>query len=211
MKKFLKNKVGMMAVLCVAAAMLIIVLSKVNAAGAAGNVVAAVKDIKKGTIVNESNVDELFDLSGIAESDSVDYILGTADLNGMVVAEDISCGVPVNTGMVLNEYGPISNIKNPVIMGIHAGEASQFVSGIIRRGDTINISIVDSITDECESVLEDVYVCGAYNDDGSPIEDSDGSAKSLNILVEREDEARINALLHKGIIRISKTGSGLND
>lgn len=211
MKKYIKNKIGIMAVLCVSAAMLIVLLSKVNAAGAGENVAAAVKDIRKGTIVNESNVDELFDLSGVPGSDSVDYILDTAGLNGMVVAEDISCGTLVSTGMLLKEYGPVSNIKNPVVMGIHAGEASQFVSGIIRRGDTINISIVDSVTDECESVLEDVYVCGAYNDDGSPIEDGDGSAKSLNILVEREDEARINAMLHKGIIRISKTGSGLND
>lgn len=211
MKKIMDNKAGIIAVLCMAAAAVIILLTTAGKAGAGGNVVAAVKDIKKGTVISEGNVDELFDLNGAAGSDGASYITGTDKLAGMIVAEDIPCGASVDTGMIINEYAPISNIKNPVVMGIHAGEASQFVSGIIRRGDTINISIVDSVTDECESVLEDVYVCGAYNDDGSSIEDGEGSAKSLNILVEREDETRINTLLHKGTIRISKTGSGLND
>lgn len=211
MKKLMDYKVGMIAVLCMAAAAVIILLTTAGAAGAGGYVVAAAKDIQKGTVISQSNVDELFDLNGEAGTDDIDYITGTDKLAGMIVKEDIPCGASVNMGMVMSEYGPISNIKNPVVMGIHAGEASQFVSGIIRRGDTINISIVDSVTDECESVLEDVYVCGAYNDDGSSIEGGEGSAKSLNILVEREDETRINTLLHRGTIRISKTGSGLND
>lgn len=211
MKRLGKNKAGVIALACMAAAVLIIGLSRGSAAGAGQKVVVSARDIKKGTVVSESNMDELFELSGEAGDDGTDYIEGTDELAGTVVAEDIPCGIPVSACMVMDEYGPISSIKDPVIMGIHAGDASQFVSGIIRRGDTINISVVDSASDECKGILEDVYVCGAYNDDGSPIEDDTGSAKSLNILVEREDEARINTLLHKGVIRISKTGSGLND
>ncbi|MCI8308451.1 MAG: hypothetical protein HFH14_10440 [Lachnospiraceae bacterium] len=211
MKRICSNKFGIIAVLCMAAAVLIAVLNRANAVGAGKNVIAAVQDIKKGTVISEDNVDDMFCLNGVAEKEGVEYFNGTAALTGTIAAEDIPCGATVEAGMIMNEYAPISNIKDPVIMGIHAGEASQFVSGIIRRGDTINISVVDGMTDECESVLADVYVCGAYNDDGSSIEDGEGSAKSLNILVEREDETRINALLHKGIIRISKTGCGLND
>ena len=132
MKKLMDYKVGMIAILCMAAAAVIILLTTAGAAG--GHVVAAAKDIKKGTVISESNVDELFDLNGEAGTDGIDYITGTDKLAGMIVTEDIPCGASVNMGMVMSEYGPISNIKNPVVMGIHAGEASQFVSGIIKIG-----------------------------------------------------------------------------
>jgi len=205
------SKLGFISMICVGVLCFILVISLSAKMSAKSKAVIARKDIGMGTLINEENIDELFEIGEIKDGSEEDYFTYLSDLNGSIVICDMTEGQTLTSNQLIDTYKPISDIEEPVVMGLRASDASQFVSGTLRRGDTVNLSFVDEHTGECNRVLEDVFVCGAYNDDGSMVQDDSGRAMSINIVVEKNDEKQINEYLHKGQLRISKTGSGLND
>ena len=210
MKKYNNRKTGIAVLIGISGILLICILVWSEVMKSKSKVVISECDIKKGTVLQGESIHRLFKEEELEISENESLITDISEIEGMIVAEDIGEGSVMIQEMLIADYEPVSSIKEPVVIGIHAGEAAQFVSGIIRRGDTINVSVVDEMNNECEKILENVYVCGAYNDDGTSVE-GEGSAMSLNILVEKEDEVRIHRLLNKGKIIISKTGGGLNE
>lgn len=198
------------AAICFVIIVLICVIFFVKNVSGNMKVLVAKQDIVKGKIISEEEIDELFMLDDAGQEENEEYLVNTTGLAGMIVTSDIKSGSAVTSNMISDEYEPISRLKSPIVIGIHASEPSQFVSGIVRPGDTVNISVIDSLTNECTDVLNNVYVCGAYNDDGTEAIEGD-CAMNLNILIDKSDEGIINRLITKGTIRISKAGSGLND
>ena len=202
---------GLIAIICVVLLAGIVMISYSGKLSAKSKIVIAKKNIKMGTVVSERNINTLFEIGENYDDCEVGYYTYLEDLYGVVIINDMQKGQTLTEKMVDNNYKPVLDIAEPVIMGLRAVDVSQFVSGTLRRGDTVNLSFVDEYTGECNRIMENVFVCDAFNDDGSVIEDDDGRAMSINVLVEKNDEQIINEYLHKGQLRISKTGSGLND
>ncbi len=170
------------------------------------------QSVTHGTIITESNFDEfVYIINTDKKLKPDDAISEKGDIIGRTIMYDIS-GNTVLTESILSDENEVSALmNNPVISGIRATDISQFSGGIIRKGDYIDISIVDNITGACSGVMNNVYVSGAYNSDGTLIEDNNGYAMILNILIEKEHEQHLNSMLAKGTLRICKHEAGYAD
>lgn len=183
----------------------VVIIFGVRVMGAGKSIVVARKDIVAGTIIDENNVSDIFMISKSKEdTDSVD----ASDLSllyGKIIAKNIKSDSIISDDMLLDKYGPISDITDPVTIGIRADDAASFVSGTVRQGDIINVSVIDNTTKKCETILKNVYVTGAYLDDGTIAEDT-GCATILNILVDSSMESFVNEKIGNGLVRISRMG-----
>lgn len=178
----------------------------VRSKGKGDGVVVAKAAIDIGTIIDENNLDDLFEVKkidkGIIPENAVKdkkYMLGKRII---IKIED-------NTIMqkyyVNNPDNEVKKMNNPVIMGLKVSDMSQMVCGTLRKDDLIDISVINSQSDECIDVIRNVLVSECYNSDGTIITD-EGCATCITIVVEKNDEQYINEMLHLGELRICKAG-----
>ncbi len=168
------------------------------------SVMAAASDISMGTIITEENVDILAVVKNIAEQDIEDNMLKD---KAELIGKTVSCNMAADSIFTSDVMGEEANNRaamiNPVVAGVRASDISQFSGGIIRAGDYIDISVVDSNTGKCSNVISNVYVTEAFNSDGTAIEDN-GCAMILNVLIEKESEQYLNEMLATGSIRVCR-------
>ena len=88
---------------------------------------------------------------------------------------------------------------------LQPGSISNAVGGILRRGDRITISVTGTEDLEYEGIMfEDIYISKAMGDDGTEVTE-DGTTSMFNIVMNQEDEQRLNEMISKGgTIRICK-------
>lgn len=110
----------------------------------------------------------------------------------------------------------LHEISDPVETSINATDLSQLVGGILREGDTIDISVIG---DEGQLVYElrDVYVTKAFDSSGQIIDEnlneagdgttSNENAMIINVIIEKSDEALLDQQLSNGVVRIAKTNN----
>lgn len=173
-------------------------------------VITASAYINRGTVITEENIDSLVTVKNVdAEMKTDDVIIDKAQILGKTVSCDISQGSIFSQSVISDEANMKAVMANPVIAGIRASDISQFSGGIIRTGDYIDISVVDNSTGKCSNIISNVYVTGAFNSDGTAIED-EGCAMILNVLIEKENEQYLNEMLSMGTVRICKLERGMN-
>lgn len=171
-------------------------------------VVTSRSDIKCGTVITKENIAELFYIKSVS-SDLLPqcFYKNASELDGMTIKSDLSANTIIQDNFVAEDVNPLYRMKNPVISGIKASDISQFAGGVIRKGDLVNISVIDGTTNECMSVLNNVYVTGAYNSDGTDIADDASCAMALNILIESEEEQKLNSMISLGELRVCMIGA----
>lgn len=184
----------------------ILVVNGVRVMGAGKQVLAAKDNICVGTILSKDNMDEYLEEKECKEDIEGVEAKNIMGIDGSIVIKDIRAGDFITMDTLAEDYPPISDLTDPVVVGIRANDPSQFSSGTIRRGDLINVSVIDNMTNECECIARDVFVCGAYSDDGTFVEE-EGCATILNILVDAKTEEKINEKIEKGRVRVSRVGS----
>ncbi len=201
-----KNKTKTV-LICAVFVILICIIAGKCLGDSTNDVVVAACDIKAGTQIDSNNINTYFKLAKV-NKDVIpnSYYESVESLNGKVVRYDMYSNTLITDNFILDENSYISGLKNPVITGIRATDSSQFAGGVIRKGDFIDISVVDDMTNECTNIISNVYVDGAFNNDGTEITDENGCAMILNVLVEKENEQYINQMLETGKIRVCKTG-----
>ena len=179
--------------------------------GKQGNVITCISEINRGTTITEDNFNDMFEVKGADDSiKPSDAVTDKESVIGKTFRYDISEGTILTEGMLADGNSIGLSMNNPVAAGIKATDISQFVGGIIRKGDYIDISVVDKNTGECINVMNSVYVVGAYNSDGTEIENGEGCAMLLNVLIEKESESYLNTMLSMGTIRICRLERGRN-
>ncbi len=168
-------------------------------------VIACISEINRGTTITEDNFNDMF---AVTEADGCikpsDAVTDKESVIGKTFRYDITNGTILTEGMLADGSSISLSMNNPVTAGIKATDISQFAGGIIRKGDYIDISVIDKNTGECINVMNSVYVAGAYNSDGTEIEDGEGCAMLLNVLIEKESESYLNTMLSMGTIRVCR-------
>lgn len=169
-------------------------------------VVVAIENVEEGTYISEENAKDYFEIKEVDGSLGFDSaITEIEELEGKVIQVAIRKGEIVSNLRYNDKDDELEKIENKVETSIRVTDVSQVVGGILREGDMINISVVNSTTTENEIVLENVYVTKAFSNDGAEIDrNSDMSALTVNIIVSAEDEAKLNQALELGTIRVSK-------
>ncbi len=160
--------------------------------------------VSRGTVITGDNFDSLFEIKNVSadmvKEDAIsdkDVILGKT-LSFDMAENEILCGEKIS-----DMENNMAVMANPVVAGIRAADISQFSGGIIRAGDHIDISVVDSNTGKCSNVISNVYVTEAFNSDGTAIE-GEGCAMILNVLIEKEAEQYLNEMLAVGTVRVCR-------
>ena len=165
------------------------------------SVVIAAADIKEGTLIDDTNLNEYFkmkDSSLVTDSTlkNLDGITGKASVN-------ISKGEIVTTQRFTDTSSEKDKFENPVMLTYTVSEPTYAVGGSIREGDIVDI--METITkDEVKSsklLVKDAYVLTAWDSSGNVIsrDDTTSAAVTFTVYVERSDEEYYNPKNHDNI------------
>ena len=185
---------------------LLVLESNITSPNGKVEVVKAVNNIKEGTVIDENNKDSLFEVVTVDGSLDFETVLrNTDELVGRIIDTEIKKGEIISSKRLIDKDSVLGKIENPVETSVRVTDISQVVGGILREGDIIDISVVNSTTTENEKVLEGVYVSKAFSSDGTEVDRNSGiSVLTVNIIVSPEDEAKLNQAIELGTIRVSK-------
>ena len=106
--------------------------------------------------------------------------------------------------------------ENPVEASLKVDNISKAVSGTLRGGDRVDIVgyvYSEEIADkELTTILENVYVSGAYDTSGVEVTVEDGTNTSIifNFILEKSDYATFASAVENGGIQLIKV-SGISD
>lgn len=166
----------------------------------------AIGDIQKGTIITEQNVDSLFKEKVIdGELQTSNSAKTKSELINQIVKDGVNKGEVISLNSFIEKESILAKIDNPVETSFNVSNIAQVVGGILREGDLIDISVIDSNTGESTVVLTNVYITKAISSDGVEIDrSSDLSAITINILISQADENILNNNINNGEIRVSK-------
>lgn len=168
--------------------------------------VVATKEIEEGTLITIDNVSQYFkEETGDGKFKVSNSIGNKKDLVGFIANNYIDKASVVSKKNFTSKESVLSDIKEPVECSVAISSFSQAVSGTVREGDLINISVINETTKKNEQVLANVYVNKAYTSDGREIKRGEElPAVSINLILSKKDEKTLNDSLKKGDIRISK-------
>lgn len=181
------------------------------------NVVIATTNIPKGTDINENNYKEYFK---IAELDSQlvpeGALKSLEEVKDHVTSQEIAQKEVINKNAITSVDDIAQNIAGSedtsdlIVSGFTSGSLSNSVCGILRRGDTIDITLIyeDRMTGNIETeVLENIYVKNAYDANGVEVYAGDETTATLfNFLLTKEQDDLLNEIINNnGIVRIRKT------
>lgn len=181
-------------------------------------VVVALKDIAAGTYITEDNRKEYF---GVIElpKDAVmeNVIVNIKDIEEYQVSYDMQKNEQLTKNKMLDTTTEILGAyENPVEASLKVENISSAVAGTLRRGDRVDI-VGHAGTDEnqneqfvtgdtLETILEDVYISGAYNSNGEEItvDSAINASVVFNFIIEKDDyEIYVNAV-NAGDIQLIK-------
>ena len=153
------------------------------------SVVLCKTDIPKGTMITKENIDQYF------EDYEVDIALVNdtciKDKNEVidtVVENSLSAREILREGDCTKEAEIYHRFKNPVEASITATNPGDIVSGTIRRGDYVDIAVVNKDTLEYDLMLNEVYVVDAFTSTGEKVSgDAEGTAATMLTVVEEKN------------------------
>ena len=175
----------------------------------------SVKSLKEGTVINEETVKKYFSVEQRQKNTvSSNALMDMEKLIGKRTSIELYANDVITTAQFSDINEKLHEISDPVETSINATDLSQLVGGILREGDTIDISVIG---DEGQLVYElrDVYVTKAFDSSGQIIDEnlneagdgttSNENAMIINVIIEKSDEALLDQQLSNGVVRIAKT------
>lgn len=177
----------------------------------------SVKSLKEGTVINEETVKKYFSVEQRQKNTvSSTALMDMEKLIGKRTSIELYANDVITTAQFSDINEKLHEISDPVETSINATDLSQLVGGILREGDTIDISVIG---DEGQLVyeLQDVYVTKAFDSSGQIIDEnlneagdgttSNENAMIINVIIEKSDEALLDQQLSNGVVRIAKTNN----
>ena len=177
----------------------------------------SVKSLKEGTVINEETVKKYFSVEQRQKNTvSSNALMDMEKLIGKRTSIELCANDVITTAQFSDINEKLHEISDPVETSINATDLSQLVGGILRVGDTIDISVIG---DEGQLVYElrDVYVTKAFDSSGQIIDEnlneagdgttSNENAMIINVIIEKSDEALLDQQLSNGVVRIAKTNN----
>lgn len=180
------------------------------------SIVVAKKDIPKNTEIKLEKFNDYFvemeiPKYNVIEETFINVKEITKDkkfknVSVIITTEEISANEQLQKKHITTENSPIKTIDNPVEIGFEVSGFGYGVGGRIRKGDIIDIFVVDSSTGIEDTVGADIYVSKVMDSTGVEIdiEDKETLATAFNVIVESSDSNEFVAGLEKGAIRLVK-------
>ena len=180
--------------------------AKILAPNGKAKVLIAKSDIDENTVITSKNIDKLFKEKEVdGELEVTKSVKDKKDLINTVTTKEINKNEVISKNSFIDKDNLLAKIENPVETSIKVSDLSQVVGGILREGDIIDISVINSTSGESKVVLENVYVDKAIASDGTEIDrEKNAVATVLNIIISKEEEEILNTEIDKGTVRIRK-------
>lgn len=172
-------------------------------------VVLCKAEVPKGTKITKENVGQYF------YTHEVDVVLVDEDcvkdqmkLIGTVAARTLSAHEVVRMETFTDEAEIYAKYKDPVEASITADNPGDIVSGTIRKGDFVDIAVVNKDTLAYDLLLKEVYVLDAFTNTGERLEKgTSGAATMLTIVEEKNNMAAYYSAVETGNVIVTKLES----
>lgn len=130
----------------------------------------------------------------------------TSVLIGQQTKITIPAGTILTESMFTGEENYREGLYNPVIAGCKGDDLFQMVSGVLRKGDRVNIYTVNRDLEETYMLWENIVVYEAFDAAGKVIapEDISTPAARVNLLLEEGYTQQFYSELNKGSLRLVK-------
>lgn len=186
----------------------------------------SVKPIPQGMTLTDSNISEF--IESIPTNERVknnNVVLDKKDLIGLTASRDINSSELIQKDLFVKESDIRAKFTNPVLVSFAATDFSSATNGIIRKGDYINVSKIETKSSYSSStttstdttvlssdnlfqdkIVKDAYVVDAFDSSGKLIEPGDTTsiATSFNIYVEQDNESAFYNAVNDKNVAVSK-------
>lgn len=127
-------------------------------------------------------------------------------LEGCLTAMMIPKGTILSAPMFTDVEAVIESMTKPAIAGCKAEDLFQVASGILRKGDRVNIYTVNEELGEAYLLWEDVLVYQTFDSAGNLIlpENTNTAAARINLLLEEVNVEQFYSEMYKGSLRMVK-------
>lgn len=127
-------------------------------------------------------------------------------LVGMQTVLEIPAGSIITTPMFTGEEAYVGGLYNPVVAGCKGDDLFQLVSGVLRKGDLVNLYTVNEELEETYLLWEKVMVYQVFDTAGNSIspEDTTTPAARVNLLLEEGYAEQFYKELSQGSLRMVK-------
>lgn len=152
-------------------------------------VVLCKAEVPKGTKITKENAGQYFYLYEVDTALVKEDCIRTEDsLYGTVATRTISPQEIVREGFCIEAASIYAGYKNPIECSVTADNPGDIVSGTIRRGDRVDIAVVNKDTLAYELIMKNVYVLDAFTTTGEKLGDAnEGTAATMLTIVEDKD------------------------
>lgn len=171
------------------------------------SVVLCKTDVPKGTKITKENVNQYFydyevDIALVNDT----CIKDKNEVIDTVVEKSLSAHEILRKDDCTKEAEIYNKFSNPVEASITATNPGDIVSGTIRRGDYVDIAVVNKDTLEYDLMLKKVYVVGAFTSTGEKVsENAEGTAATMLTVVEEKDNlAKFYSARETGNVIVTK-------
>ena len=164
-------------------------------------------DVPKGTKITKENVSQYFydyevDIALVNDT----CIKDKNEVIDTVVEKSLSAHEILRKDDCTKEAEIYNKFSNPVEASITATNPGDIVSGTIRRGDYVDIAVVNKDTLEYDLMLKKVYVVDAFTSTGEKVsEKAEGTAATMLTVVEEKDNlAKFYSARETGNVIVTK-------
>ena len=171
------------------------------------SVVLCKTDVPKGTKITKENVSQYFydyevDIALVNDT----CIKDKNEVIDTVVEKSLSAHEILRKDDCTKEAEIYNKFSNPVEASITATNPGDIVSGTIRRGDYVDIAVVNKDTLEYDLMLKKVYVVDAFTSTGEKVsENAEGTAATMLTVVEEKDNlAKFYSARETGNVIVTK-------
>lgn len=171
-----------------------------------GEIYVAVKEIPKGTLINNSNMAAYLERRELDKGVIPDTALTDPEqINGLIADWTIDAGTLLTNGMFETRNKITEHMQQPVIAGFKADDLYQVVGGVLRAGDWIHIYTV-SENGTANLIWNKVFVEQVFDSAGNPIggENATASAQRINVYLDAKDVEYFYTELARGTLRVVK-------
>ncbi len=164
-------------------------------------------ELAQGLEITEAAWNECFEQIEIDKNRVPEQLVENAqELAGMRTLIQIPRGSIVTQAMFTNEGAYAEGLYSPVIAGCKGEDLFQLVSGVLRKGDLVNMYTVNEELGETYLLWENVMVYQAFDASGNSIasEDITTPAARINLLLEEGYAEQFYNELSQGSLRMVK-------
>lgn len=164
-------------------------------------------ELAKGLELNNNSIQECFVQVEIDKDRVPGKVIETPEtLVGKRTMFVIAQGTILTETMFSDEENYREGMHNPIIAGCKGDDLFQLVSGVLRKGDWVNIYMVNEELGETYMLWENIMVYQAFDASGNviPSEDTVTPAARVNLLLEEGYTEQFYKELSTGSLRLVK-------